>query len=147
MKPIKEWSLIWFWWLAIGLAIAATLAENAICSAFGCVLPSWLPTLTEILVGMAVFVLYLQAVVWRLKQGQTDQLRKAWRWWLFFLVGGPLLAAVNVGMIIGFYGPHAKHRFGWDIALRILASFAVLSALLFLISLGVLHVIRRFASA
>lgn len=142
MRPIKEWSLAQFWWLAIGLAIAARLAETGICSAFGCTVPDWVATLTEILAFAIVFV--IAAIVWRLKQGRTDELRKAWRLWLFCLVGAPPIAAVNTGMVIGFHGPHATHSFDWYTALRVLASFAVLSGLLLLISLGVRRVIRHY---
>jgi ABC-type amino acid transport system permease subunit len=145
MRPIREWRLAWFWLLAGGLAVAATLVETAVCSALGCTLPDWLTTLTDILAVLAALVLYLQAVIWKLRQGQTDQVRTAWRWWLFFLVGGPLVAAVNTGMAVGFYGASARHSFDWKIALVVLASFSVLSGLLFLISLGVRRVLRRRA--
>jgi hypothetical protein len=145
MRPIKEWRLAWFWLLAGGLATAATLAENIVCSAPGCVLPRWTPTLTTILVGVAVFALYLQAVVWRLQQGQTDELRKAWRWWLRYVMVAPPFAAFLVGMAVGFSGPHATHSFDWRAALWMFAGVAVLSGLAFLISLVVRRVIRRIA--
>jgi hypothetical protein len=146
MKPIKEWSLVWFWWLAFGLAMAAWLIERAIYSTVGLAVPGWLSALTQILAILVAFGGFgLQAVVWRLKQGQTDQLRTAWRWWLFCLVGGPLVVAFNMGMMSGFHGDHARHHFAWDTALWALAVFAVLSGLLFLISLGVRRVIRRLA--
>lgn len=114
MKPIKEWSLVWFWWLAVGLAMAAWLIERALYLAVGLTVPSWLSALTQILAVLVAFGGFgLQAVVWRVKQGQTDQLRKAWRWWLFCLVGRPLVVAMNVGLISGFSAPHASRSFDW----------------------------------
>lgn len=75
--------------------------------------------------------------------------RNVWRWWIFYLIAAPLLAFVLMG-IVGAISKEPSGQlfwnssFDWETGLKGFVAFAILACPLFVASLGIRYLLRRF---
>jgi len=75
--------------------------------------------------------------------------RRIWRWWIFYLTAAPIMAGVLMG-IAGAISKdpsgrmYWKSNFDWKTGLTGFVAFAILALVLFVASLVVRYLFRRF---
>jgi hypothetical protein len=79
--------------------------------------------------------------------------RNAWRWWIFYLTAGPILGGFSMGIVGAIkkdssgqlvWKDNGDFHFDWKIGLAGFVGFAILALLLFVASIGVRYLFRRF---
>jgi hypothetical protein len=80
MKPLRDWNILWFVGLNIVLLGVVLFGQIAVCSAFGCVIPAWLPKWERLVISIVTAGLAIPALI-RMFRKNKERKSSAKPWW------------------------------------------------------------------
>jgi hypothetical protein len=75
MKPLEDWSILWFVVMGIALLAVVLFGQLGVCAVAGCTIPDWLPNVERLVISIAVFALAIPALRKTMRKKKT---KKAW---------------------------------------------------------------------